>query len=292
MVEKWRGSTMLLSLVLASLMVFGVSTRAESAPYTLPDTDVIDLPVASNDIDYQLYVHVPPGCRKRQPKCRGVYLLDADYSFALSVQIVTHLSDRNRISPVVSVAIGYPDKRQYRLSRTRDYTPFFVADSDYGKAIQRQSGGGSKFLSVLRKEIIPYIEKQYPVSKQGRVLAGHSYGGLFALYAWLLSPQTFEDYIIVSPSLWYGDKKLIGEVSNVCSEHTFKLPRDIFLAVGEYEEQPNNSRTMVSDLKQLETELKTCSRRTVNTDLRIHEDETHASIFPTAYSAGLRKHLQ
>jgi pimeloyl-ACP methyl ester carboxylesterase len=46
-----------------------------------------------------------------------------------------------------------------------------------------KTGGGGKFLSFLKQELIPLIDQTYRADPNGRVLVGHSYGGLFALYA-------------------------------------------------------------------------------------------------------------
>jgi len=282
-------------LLLLPLFLFSIASATENKalePLIIPHTDVVDLPTAENMVDYQLYVHVPAECQKTNVECKTVYMLDAEYSFALSAQIVTHLSDRGRIPPVISVAIAYPDKTQYRKNRTRDYTPFFVASGGYGEQAQRLSGGGAAFLKALKQEIIPYVENHYPTSADERTLVGHSYGGLFALYAWLRSPEIFNNYIIVSPSLWYGEKQALHDVKEVCESSPFGNAGDMYLAVGEYEEQASSGRQMVSDLTQLEGLLKSCKKREVSTYLRVFEDETHASIFPAAYSTGLRKHFQ
>ena len=42
---------------------------------------------------------------------------------------------------------------------------------------------GREFLQFIADELSPYIEKNYRARETGRVLAGHSFGGLFALYA-------------------------------------------------------------------------------------------------------------
>ncbi|TDF37467.1 alpha/beta hydrolase [Alteromonadaceae bacterium M269] len=279
-------------IIATAVLMLLVVEVAKSEPYTLPNTEVVTRPKAKNGVNYQLYIHVPDACSKAEQGCKTVYLLDADYSFALSTQIVTHLSDRNRIPPVISVAIAYPDKTSYRQSRTRDYTPFFVAEGGYGKSVQSLSGGGPAFLSVLEEEIIPFVEKHYPADSQGRILVGHSYGGLFAVNAWVSSPDVFSDYIIVSASLWYGNKATLDAVKQACAKSDSAHKAKLFLAVGEYEEQPENGRAMVSDLNKLAKLMSSCKKRSVMVYKRIFEDETHASIFPAAYSTGLRKHLQ
>jgi hypothetical protein len=215
-------------------------------------------------------------------------MLDAEYSFALAANIISHLSARDRIPALISVAVGYRDKSQYRLNRTRDYTPFFFPEGGYGAEVQKVSGGGQLFLKFLRHEVVPHVERHYPASAHSRTLVGHSYGGLFAVYTWIDNPDLFDNYIIVSPSLWYAGGEPLKAVAKACSGRHFDGRKEIYLAVGDQEEQPQVGRAMVGDLRQLKKQLDHCESRNVATTIRIFEDETHASIFPAALSSGLR----
>lgn len=277
----------LLALTVANCSAVA-SVQSDTHEFKLPNTIVLDLPTSANGFDYQIYVHVPPGCKNNGNSCPAVYMLDAEYSFALAAQIVTHLTERDRIRPVISVAIGYPDKSQYRQFRTRDYTPFFHPTGGYGRELQKRSGGGPEFLNVIRSEVIPYIEKHFPVTADERTIVGHSYGGLFALYAWINSPDVFANYIIVSPSLWYADNSPLAAAQAACDEKQIAGDNHLFLAVGAYEEQPDAGHEMVSDLQKLGKILRSCVQREISSTLRVYDDETHASIFPAALSTGLR----
>lgn len=219
-------------------------------------------------------------------------MLDAEYSFALAATIVTHLVDRQRIAPRITVAIAYRDKSQYHLDRTRDYTPSFVAEGGYGSEVQKVSGGGPAFLAVLTDEIIPYLEKRYPASSKDRTLVGHSYGGLFTMYAWIRKPQAFDNCVLVSPSLWYDKGAPLRDAMRACKDDAQASAKRLFLAVGSYEEQPEHDRMMVTDLRALQTVLEGCSTRPTESRIQVFESETHASIFPTALSTALRTLLQ
>lgn len=274
------------------LSVAMAQTEQAEHPYSIPNTMVVDLPKSQNGVAYELYVHVPPACRETEKACPAVYMLDAEYSFGVASMMVTHLSDRGRIPPVVSVAITYPDKSRYRYNRSRDYTPYYSKDDGYSEESQREAGGGPAFLKVIKKEIIPYVETHYPVLKENRTLVGHSYGGLFAAYAWMTDPGIFKNYVIVSPSLWYSERTPLAEAKKVCADSSFSREENVYMAVGEYEEQPERDRTMVSDLTAFKAILDNCEKRKVSTYLRVFPDETHASIFPAALSTGLRKLFQ
>ena len=58
-----------------------------------------------------------------------VYMLDADYSFAIVRNVVQHFVERDDLPPMILVAIAYPgaatNRETYKKNRTRDYTPVY-----------------------------------------------------------------------------------------------------------------------------------------------------------------------
>ena len=278
-----------LSITIAVALAAAQPPQSPAPPFEVPASQVVDLPASLNGVAYQLYVHVPSQCGSAEQRiCRVVYMLDAEYSFGLAALIGTHLADRGQSPPFISVAVGFRDKSQYRLNRTRDYTPYHHPTGGYGNEMQRMSGGGPAFLEFLQRQVVPFVEARFPASAEGRTLVGHSYGGLFATYAWMSAPELFENYIIVSPSLWYADGRPLRDLERTCASGALTGERSMFLAVGDHEEQPENGRAMVSDLRRMHEILGRCSARRVSSALRVYEDETHASIFPAALSTGIR----
>ena len=269
------------------------AVAAEAPAYDLPFTAVHPLHVGANGIDYKLYVRVPREYAATTKTYPVIYLLDADYSFALTAQIMEHLSDRMNQAPrAILVAIAYanqyPDQDRYHLNRTRDYTPVFVADGGYGPAFQKVSGGGPRFLTAIEREIMPFVERAYRTDPHDRTLVGHSYGGLFASWVLQTRPELFHRYLIVSPSLWYSNemplrRETAGHVPRLANRTL------VYLAVGSWE-TPRGAGTydMVGELDRFAGLL--AARRDPNLVVahRTFEDETHASIFPVAFSTGIR----
>ncbi|WP_157366747.1 alpha/beta hydrolase-fold protein [Aquimarina agarilytica] len=58
------------------------------------------------------------------------------------------------------------------------------------------------YVNYLTHELIPYLEKYYPVSKErnGRSIMGYSFGGLFAAFAGMEAPDYFKNVIMQSPA--------------------------------------------------------------------------------------------
>lgn len=71
------------------------------------------------------------------------------------------------------------------------------------------SGKADQFLEFLGKELIPYVNKKYRAG-ENRTLIGHSFGGVFAMYALLARPELFENYIATDPPYHWNNDYLIG----------------------------------------------------------------------------------
>ena len=213
-----------------------------------------------------------------------MYLLDADYSFAIARNIVEHLSDRGDLPSLILVGIAYAGPPRYRENRTRDYTPTYVPTGGYGPDVQRYSGGGPAFRSFLTEELIPFVQRTYR-TRGDRTLVGHSYGGLFGTWVAFTTPSASDQYLLVSPSLWYDDR-LVFRVEETYAEGHVSLSATLFLGVGSRER--NRLRDMPADLHAFHHRVGTRSYRDLRMRMEVLDDETHNSVFPRALSDGLR----
>ena len=95
-----------------------------------------------------------------------------------------------------------------------------------------------------------------------------SLGGLFGLYTLFNQPDTFNRYIVGSPSIWWGDRAIMKDAEEfVASE---KAPdAKVFMSVGALEERGGEdaSFAMVTNMFQLETLLISEIRRAGATHL-------------------------
>ncbi|MEZ5891969.1 MAG: alpha/beta hydrolase-fold protein [Parvularculaceae bacterium] len=258
-------------------------------PYLLPRTEVIPLTSKSNGVDYELYVHLPAGYEKSDETYPLIVTLDADYQFAIVSNQADRLSSHGQAPDVVTVSIGYAgdpdDLDAYRRNRTRDYTPVNTDKGGYGPDIQKLSGGAPAFAAFIAEEALPLLEARYRINAKDRVYVGHSYGGLFG--AWLLAahPDLFHRYIIVSPSLWFNDRMML-DAANLPGPMARKTY--VYLGVGAWEEQPDRNMGMVSDLNAYAALIAANHDPNLVVETRVFDDETHASIYPAAFSTGLR----
>lgn len=254
----------------------------EGPPLTLGSTEVRRLHSDEVGVDYTLYVSLPPGYFRSDARFPVVYLLDADYSFAIARNVVEHLSHRGGLPEAILVGIAYGDPLGYRLHRTRDYTPSHVPTGGYGPAIQRVSGGGERFRRFLSEELVPWVDRTYRTIPGDRGLVGHSYGGLFGTYVLLTSPELFSRYVLVSPSLWYDDRSMLERERGFAKRHP-ALPARVALAAGARE-----NRVMAADMRTLAAQLERHAYEGLAVDAHVFPDDHHDSIFPAALSRGLR----
>lgn len=252
---------------------------------TLPRTEVRLLPSRNVEgVTYKLYVSLPRGYRDGSARYPVVYLLDADYSFAVGRNVVEHLAERDDLPWLVLVGIAYDGPPRYRENRTRDYTPTHVPTDGYGPEVQRLSGGGPAFRRFIAEELIPWVERTYRVTDE-RTLVGHSYGGLFGTWTAFTEPGLFDHYVLVSPSLWYDDR-MVFDVEEAFAERRDTLAASFHFAVGSREW--NRRRDMRADLQEFTAQMESRGYRGLGMRVDVLDDETHNSVFPRALSDGLR----
>jgi predicted alpha/beta superfamily hydrolase len=216
----------------------------------LPGIEVRELRSTILNQDLLLFVKLPWRYDQSDTSYPVLFSLDGNRSFLIfSTTSLMFETPGTNVQEIIIVGVGYKvdsDRikglAQWGAWRTRDFTPVRRLDIDRywierltallgGENIEVQSGGAARFLKSLREEIIPFIETNYRVSSSNRGLAGHSYGGLFTLYALFHTPETFRHYFAGSPAIW---EKMIDYEEEYASSHE-NLPAKLLITVGEKE---------------------------------------------------------
>ncbi|MEM8713450.1 MAG: alpha/beta hydrolase-fold protein, partial [Planctomycetota bacterium] len=163
--------------------------------------------------------------RSKRP-CGVLYLLDGESLFVQATGAVRHLVDDD-VLPLIVVGVD-------NVARTRDLTP----EARPAQMEDFPAGGGSKaFRRFLVDELRPFIESKYRVGPV-RLLAGHSFGGLFAAETLLDEPDAFTGYLILSPSFWWDDDRFVERFESVGHQHGL-FERFVWFGIGE-EDGPMN----------------------------------------------------
>lgn len=156
---------------------------------------------------------------------------------------------------------------QYKWKRNANGKPEKWADF-FEKAMQEPTAGGSgRFMAFVEHELQPFITSHYRTGQ--RTIIGQSLGGLMATQFLAQKPQLFDDYIIVSPSLWWDNESLISQVD--AKKLTGKT---VYIAVGK------EGDVMEHDAAQLAARLK--QNKAIKVLFRPFEKETHATILHNA----------
>jgi predicted alpha/beta superfamily hydrolase len=222
--------------------------------------------------DFLIQVAQPPSL-PAGTKAPAIYLTDGNAAFGLAANIMQASASSNAMAPAFIIGVGYPSqtREDWQGLRGRDLTfakvpPVDANDHDV-------TGEAAKFQRFITDELRPLIEARYPV--KGALLAGHSYGGLFALHILLNTPLAFDGYLIGSPSVW-AEPALLDKAA------TFKAPDKIrvFLSVGAREARQNDPVFhMVSNFQKLTARL---GDHASNLDMQawVVPDENHTTVRP------------
>ncbi|TNH04852.1 alpha/beta hydrolase [Testudinibacter sp. TR-2022] len=173
---------------------------------------------------YRLFIATP----KQHKSAKILYLLDGNAHFPLALQMI----DPTLPLPTI-IAVGYPTTEAYAVAeRTRDYT-FATSGAEF-----QQGGGAADFLRFFSDELQPHFITQVShntATPMKQIFFGHSFGGLFGLFSLFQQPQRFDEYVLASPSLWWGDGALLQQKPAVF----LTKPRSVTLTLSEYEQNPN-----------------------------------------------------
>lgn len=243
---------------------------------------------------YQLFVSLPKYYSKTDAtKYPVLYLLDGNFAFPIAHSTRQLLDFTGGLEDVIIVGIGYTWDKSYEpwvTERWNDFTPSSNIQSDTNRSFLGMlnlktgsliSGGGQKFLEIMKKEIIPFVEKNYKTNGD-KGIAGHSLGGLFAAYCLLQEPTLFNKYGINSPSLWWDNNKMF-EIEKSFSEKNQKLNAQVFISVGSRE-----GESMVPKMSAFADSLKTHNYLGLTLTSQIFDNETHFSVLPASISRTLR----
>jgi predicted alpha/beta superfamily hydrolase len=199
-----------------------------------------------------------------------LYVLDAEDDGKRILEIVRALQDRQGFIPPLIVVNVWT---MLKWDRDKDLTPNHVADVP-------TSGGGAAFLSFMRDELIPYVDKKYATSGEN-VFYGHSYGGLFGMYAFLSDPKLFKAYVLTDPALWWNHEYI---ATHAREQFTRKSFAGSTLWIGS-RDGADHKRMGVTTMNAV---LKSAAPRDLHWRSESYADETHFSVLHKSAYDGLK----
>ena len=168
-------------------------------------------------------VYLPDAYKSDTGKYHVIYLLDGSVNedFIHIVGLVQFLTMIEAMPPTIVVGIANVDRK-------RDFT--FPTAVTKDKQDFPTSGQSAAFIQFLQAELVPYINSQYRTNGN-TTLIGQSLGGLLATEILLKNEHLFNNYVIVSPSLWWDNESLLSVAGKHMKNYT-RSQHKLYMAVG------------------------------------------------------------
>ncbi|WP_209389913.1 alpha/beta hydrolase [Chryseobacterium sp. RR2-3-20] len=203
-----------------------------------------------------------------------IYLLDGSMNedFIHVTGLVQFFNQMYSMPETIVVGIA-------NIDRKKDFT--FHTDLKDLQKDYPTTGHSDKFISFLEKELKPYIESQFKTTD--KYLFGQSLGGLLATEILLKKPELFNNYFIISPSLWWDNESLLKQASQLLT----KIPdtkKFIYISVGKGEHP-----VMVKDAENFFDVLKKANKKNWTLEYKMMETDNHATILHRSLYEGLVK---
>ncbi|MCV3205711.1 alpha/beta hydrolase-fold protein [Mesorhizobium sp. YC-39] len=211
---------------------------SKSMTALIADTTIHDFASAEGGEPWRVFLYVPPGPAP-EAGWPVLYMTDGNAVIGTAVDAMraqAFYPSGTNVGWGVIVAIGYPVAGAYDpLRRSWDlgpppgktYPPFHDGGPDV------RTGGAEKFLAFIEDELKPWVAGRARIDTGRQALYGHSFGGLFALYALFTRPLAFRTWIAASPAIYWEDRAIDRFLE------AFEVPdglrANVILSAGEYE---------------------------------------------------------
>ena len=149
----------------------------------------------------KVWIHIPNSNGGNENTDKGhypvIYLLDGDANFKDIVSMTEFMSNAGLCPPMIVVGVLHP-------SRMTDLT--FGSDKETPGIV----GRGDKFMLYVEKELMPFIESNYPTATY-KIFIGHSVGGLTVVNTLIHRPYLFNAYVSLDGALWWNNQQIVTE---------------------------------------------------------------------------------
>ena len=269
-------------LLIFSTTLFAQSKpEGNSKPFILGQIDeIFSKELGENRI---LNIYLPDGYQKDEKNIYPViYLLDgsADEDFIHVAGLIqfNNFSWINRVPKSIIVGIA-------NIDRKRDFTYPTRIEKDLKR--YPSSGKSDQFITFIEKELQPYINQKFRTN-DSKMIIGQSLGGLLATEILFKKPSLFNQYIIISPSLWWDNGSLLNATSEIFQEN-FLQKTAVYIGVGKEGLAPSDiPHVMEVDANLLAKKIKGTKSKNVQVYFDYLPQEDHATITHQAVFNALR----
>ncbi len=267
---------MLKKLIIFCSILFAFQSVAfaqtgNAKPLTIGEIRTIKSKILNEDRILNIYLSQNFDKTKSYPI---IYLLDGSMNedFIHVTGLIQFFNQMYSMPETIVVGIA-------NIDRKRDFT--FHTDLKDLQKDYPTTGHSDKFINFLEKELKPYIESQFKTID--KYLFGQSLGGLLATEILLKKPEMFNNYFIISPSLWWDDESLLKQAPELLSKIK-DTKKFIYISVGKGEHP-----VMIKDAEDLFGVLKKSNKKNWTVEYKMMETDNHATILHRSLYEGLVK---
>jgi hypothetical protein len=257
---------LLLLLLFIPLVSFGqtLPKKISETEFSIGKSIKIESKILDEIRDLNIYLPLNYSSSSLKPY-PVVYLLDGskdeDFIHISGIVQFGSFSWINMLPESIVVGIGNVDRK-------RDFT-----SPSQNKLDQKEfpnSGKSDKFIRFLQNEVQKYVESNYRTNNI-KTIIGQSLGGLLATEILLKKPELFDNYIIVSPSMWWNDEKLLQT-----KPKPYDSNKSIYIAVGK------EGETMERTTKELYNKLNKNKKENTTLFFKFMKNKTHGDALHNA----------
>ena len=266
---KYLNSTLLILFTLLSNIANGQNTiKISETPFSIGESIKIRSEIL--DENRVLNIYLPNGYEQDSiKKYPVIYLLDGsvdeDFIHIAGLVQFGSFSWINMLPESIVVGIS-------NIDRKRDFT--FPTNNKRDKKDFPTTGSSKKFINFLEKELIPFVNTNYKTNTI-KTLIGQSLGGLLATEILFKNPNLFDNYIIISPSLWWDDESLLKYTLLENQKN-----KSIYIGVGK------EGEIMERTAQELYKKLKPFYKNNTNLFFKFFEEQSHGdALHLAAYDA-------
>ena len=219
---------------------------------------------------YRILISKPEGAVPDSGGYPVIYVLDGNAYFA-SLHEAKRAQEQFRQAIIVGIA--YPGEAPHNfLRRSYDLSPPVAEEQN-----EPPQGGQDELLDFIEHSVMPAIAERFPVDANHQSLYGHSFGGMFAIYALFTRPDLFNHIVAASPSLWWNNSYLLKHERDfrqqVEAEEVNVIHHSLSLAVAD-----NDSLQNQQDASQLYQRLEDLSTYGLRSSFHKVKGEDHMSV--------------
>jgi predicted alpha/beta superfamily hydrolase len=173
------------------------------------------------DEDRPISVYLPPSYNyDTAQKFPVLYILDGDYNFRYVTGLIELQSNiSEQIPEMIVVGISGKGTTTYR----KNCKPYIKGVDD--------SGNAEDVVTFIETELMPYVNSHYKTDAYN-ILGGHSVGGLFVVNTALHHPKLFNQYIAISPAVWWSENAM-NDVAKKIFKDTPDFSSDVYVSLAD-----------------------------------------------------------